>query len=133
MARLTKPKKSKGEAPLHHSAVRVVNGKYAGRIGYYDDDEGDRAVVYFGEPMRSGYVLIKRDHLADMTSPEHERSGVDGDPALQREATRGCVSDPTRGGCDTRKGSHDSIERVGVPQHRLLEVTEVNLAPQPLH
>ena len=28
---------------------------------YYDDDEGDRAVVYFGEPIQSGYVLIKQD------------------------------------------------------------------------
>jgi len=31
------------------------------RLGYYDDDDGDHAVVYFGEPVRSGYV-IKRDH-----------------------------------------------------------------------
>jgi len=29
----------------------------AGKIGYYHDDEGDRAVVYLGEPIYSGYVL----------------------------------------------------------------------------
>jgi hypothetical protein len=73
VARLTKHRKAKGEAPLHHSAVRVVKGKYAGRIGYYDDDEGDRAVVYFGEPISSGYVLIERDYLVNVTSLKHER------------------------------------------------------------
>ena len=36
-----------------------------------DDDEGDPAVVY--EPIRSGYVLIRRDHLVNVTSLEHER------------------------------------------------------------
>ena len=39
---------------------------------YYDDD-GDHAVVYLGEPIRSGYVLIQRDHLANLTSLEHAR------------------------------------------------------------
>jgi len=39
----------------------------------YDDDEGDRTVVCFGEPIRSGYVLIQRAHLANVTSLEHER------------------------------------------------------------
>ena len=33
----------------------------------------DRAVVYFGEPIRSGYMLIRRDYLANVTSLEHER------------------------------------------------------------
>ena len=37
------------------------------------DDEGDRAVVYFGQPFRSGYVLIPRAHLVNVTSLEHER------------------------------------------------------------
>jgi len=44
--------------------------------GWYQQpphDEGDRAVVYLGEPIRSGYVLIRRDHLANGTSLEHER------------------------------------------------------------
>ena len=59
--------------PLQIGAVRVVKGRHAGKIGYYDDDEGDHAVVYFGEPIYSGYVLIKRDHLVNVTSLEHER------------------------------------------------------------
>ncbi len=32
---------------------------------------GDHAVVY--EPIRSGYVLIRCDNLANVTSLEHER------------------------------------------------------------
>ena len=31
------------------------------------------STVSFGEPIRSGYVLIKRDHLATVTSLAHER------------------------------------------------------------
>ena len=34
---------------------------------------GDRTVVSFGEPIHSGYVLIKRDHLAIVIGLEHER------------------------------------------------------------
>ncbi len=33
---------------------------------------GDRAVLYFGEPIHSGYVLIPRAHNANVTSLEHE-------------------------------------------------------------
>jgi len=39
----------------------------------YDDDEGNRTVVYLGEPISSGYVLIPRAHLVNVTSLEHER------------------------------------------------------------
>jgi hypothetical protein len=38
-----------------------------------DDDKGNRAVVSFAEPISSGYVLVKRDHLANVTILEHER------------------------------------------------------------
>jgi len=34
---------------------------------------GDRAVLYFGEPIHSRYVLVRRDHLATVTSLAHER------------------------------------------------------------
>ena len=37
-----------------------------------DDAEADRAVVYFGESIRSGYVLTKRDHRVNVTSLEAE-------------------------------------------------------------
>ncbi len=58
---------------LHVGAVRVVKGRHAGKLGHYDDDAGDDAVVYFGQPLHSGYVLIKRDRLVNVTSLEHER------------------------------------------------------------
>ena len=48
-----------------------MKGKHAGKIAHHD--EGDRAVVSFGEPIRSGYVLVRRDHLASVTTLEHER------------------------------------------------------------
>jgi len=41
-------------------AVRVLKGRHAGRVGYYDDDDGDHTVVHFGEPIHSGDVLIER-------------------------------------------------------------------------
>ena len=37
------------------------------------DVAGDRAVLYFGEPIHSRYVLVRRDHLASVTTLEHER------------------------------------------------------------
>jgi hypothetical protein len=53
------------------AAGRAVGATDARRC--YDDDEDDRAVVHFGKPIHSGYVLIQRDHLANVTSLEHER------------------------------------------------------------
>jgi len=53
-----------GDRPLHREL---------GGAGVVADDEGDRAVVYFGQPFRSGYVLIPRAHLVNVTSLEHER------------------------------------------------------------
>ena len=35
--------------------------------------KADRAVVYFGEPISSSYVLIPRTHLVNVTILEHER------------------------------------------------------------
>ncbi len=44
-----------------------------GSAGAAADDDGDHAVVYFREPISSGYVLIERDHLVNVTSLEHQR------------------------------------------------------------
>jgi len=49
------------------------------RTGEVDDrlvaahDDGTAPVVDFGEPISSRYVLVKRDHLTNVTSLEHER------------------------------------------------------------
>jgi len=40
-----------------------------GWLGHHHDDEGDRAVVYLGGPIRSGYVLIPRAHLVNVDQP----------------------------------------------------------------
>jgi len=55
---------------LGHVATGLVFRQ--ARLGYYDDDEGDRAVVSFAEHLHSGCVSSRRDHLADVTSLEHE-------------------------------------------------------------
>lgn len=35
--------------PEDYGIVKVISGKHAGRIGYYDDDEGDDlAIILFG-------------------------------------------------------------------------------------
>lgn len=41
-----------------------------------DHDDGDHAVVYFGEPIRSGYLINGHHlghHLVNVTSLKHER------------------------------------------------------------
>ena len=53
--------------------LRGVGIRLVSAATYYYDDEGNRAVVRLGEPIRSAYVLIERDHLANVTSLEHER------------------------------------------------------------
>ena len=44
--------------------LRALGIRLVSAAVYHDEDEGNRAVVYFGEPIHSGYVLIPRAHLA---------------------------------------------------------------------
>jgi len=44
--------------------LRAVRWARLARDATDDDDEGDHAVVYFAEPISSGYVLIQREQLA---------------------------------------------------------------------
>jgi hypothetical protein len=46
-----------------YGPVRVIEGEYAGRIGYYDADEGSLAVAYFMAPHISDAVLMRRSWL----------------------------------------------------------------------
>jgi hypothetical protein len=48
-----------------YGVVRVVAGPHVGMVGYYDDenDEGDAAIVYFGEPFKTTYHEIAYDKL----------------------------------------------------------------------
>ena len=52
-----------------HLALPLPDPTHPIAATYYDDDEGDRAVVYFAE---SGYVLIQRDRLVNATTLEDE-------------------------------------------------------------
>jgi hypothetical protein len=45
-----------------YGPIVVREGKHKGRVGYYDD-EGNLAIVYFGTPFESNYVLIRRSWL----------------------------------------------------------------------
>ena len=58
-----------------YGPVVIIAGKHQGRVGYYDNDEGRKAVVYFGEPFNSDFVLIPLRHLrkTDVTPLELER------------------------------------------------------------
>jgi hypothetical protein len=46
-----------------YGLVQVVEGQYAGRVGYYDGDEGPFAFVHFYGRYISYYVLIRRSWL----------------------------------------------------------------------
>ena len=46
-----------------YGPVRVVEGEYAGRVGYYDADEGPLAVIYFTAPHMSDAVRMRRNWL----------------------------------------------------------------------
>lgn len=62
--------------------VKVVKGRYAGLVGFYDDDaEHGLAVVYFGFPTLSPYVLIKRGSLVN--APDYT-------PAVLPPCVSGC-------------------------------------------
>lgn len=34
---------------LRYGPVQIIGGKYKDLIGYYDDDDGDKAIVYFND------------------------------------------------------------------------------------
>ncbi len=46
-----------------YGPVMVTKSKYKGIIGYYDDDDLEKAVVYRGELCRGGYVLVPYQYL----------------------------------------------------------------------
>ena len=78
-----------GTRNLHiNTSVRschlAVKRPLRGRVSY-DDAEGGGTVVYLGAPIHSGYVLIPRAHLVNVTSLEHERWKRAPIPALPAE------------------------------------------------
>ena len=55
-----------------YGPVRVLSGEHRGQVGYYDDDNGPDAIVYFGEPFVSDYVLIPRGRLERLSAASLE-------------------------------------------------------------
>jgi hypothetical protein len=54
-------------------AVVFVGGKYKDQLGYYDDDEGAKAIVYLGAPFQSPCVTVFRKDIRNVTSLDHEK------------------------------------------------------------
>jgi hypothetical protein len=44
-----------------YGPVLILAGAHQGQVGYYDDNDGQQAIVYMGEPFTSEYVLVQRD------------------------------------------------------------------------
>jgi hypothetical protein len=60
-----------------YGVVRATAEEYAGRFGYYDNDsdDGQHALVYFGEPFTTADVLIRHELLepVDLTLIQVEK------------------------------------------------------------
>ncbi len=50
---------------LDYGPVKVIKVKYKGLIGYYDDDDLSKAIVYRGDMCRGCYVLVSYKYLTD--------------------------------------------------------------------
>jgi TIR domain len=58
-------------ADLDYGVASIKSGPHKGRIGTYDNDEGNDAVVYFGHPLFAPrYHLIPRRYLTSVTAED---------------------------------------------------------------
>lgn len=46
-----------------YGPIKVTKGKHKGKNGYYDNDEGALAVVYFGVPFQSEFFFLRHSSL----------------------------------------------------------------------
>src|SRR5262245_15317221 len=83
-----------------YGPVLILRGDHKGTVGYYDDDEGGRAVGYLGEPFVSDPVVLPRGTLqkVDAKSAELESVGFPSFPYssgryLLRELPRGEIAE----------------------------------------
>jgi hypothetical protein len=58
---------------LKYGAVLFIEGKLKGKLGYYDDNEGEQAIVYLGKPFQSEQVIVSFNEIRNITSLEHEK------------------------------------------------------------
>ena len=59
-----------------YGVISIVGGRHKGQLGYYDDEDGARAVVYVSGPptmVDSRYVLVRFGSLGPATEDEERR------------------------------------------------------------
>lgn len=59
-------------ADLSFGFVKIVKGKYKDAIGYFDDTDGDKAVVYLNKPTLD-IVLLPQTILEPASNPQATR------------------------------------------------------------
>lgn len=58
-------------AGVHFGCIIVTKGVHKGRIGFYDDEDYNRCIVYFGDPyLTNNYYRIPRSYLSNQISSE---------------------------------------------------------------
>lgn len=49
-----------------YGIIKIIKGKYKGRFGYYDDDEDNKSIIYFGEMFdNANYCLINQEYITN--------------------------------------------------------------------
>jgi len=65
---------------LNYGSVRITRGKYKGKIGYYDDQEGAWALVYIGNPFSDNLQLLHFNQIEPIISPKEHREWIEKNP-----------------------------------------------------
>jgi len=70
--------------------VRIMRGRYAGHLAYYDDDEElGTSIVYPWGSVPAGYVVVRHSSLAEATPSEARRwEEVNENPFARRTVVR---------------------------------------------
>jgi TIR domain len=56
---------------LDWGLVKILGGKHKGKIGYYDDDDRTKGIVYFGSPTISpSYEIVAKRYLGKVYTPD---------------------------------------------------------------
>ncbi len=73
-----------------YGVVRITRGRYAGHLGFYDDDEVmGNSIVYPWGSAPVGYVVVRHSSLAEASSAEARRwEAVNENPFAHRTAKR---------------------------------------------
>lgn len=53
-----------------YGVVFITAGKHKGKLAYYDNDEGSKAVIYLGPPFAGPYYMVSHKSLRAPTAAE---------------------------------------------------------------